>query len=68
MDSMIQIPLTQYNEMTNKLISVIRNEFDEIHVNRRYNPMYFQRLMDKIIEAELLGLPIEFINQLKADL
>jgi hypothetical protein len=68
MDSMITIPLTQYNEMTNKLISVIRNEFDIIHMYRAYNPLYFQRLMDKIIEAELLGLPQDFINQLKADL
>jgi hypothetical protein len=68
MDSMITIPLTQYNEMTNKLISVIRDEFDIIHMYRAYNPMYFQGLMDKIIEAELLGLPQDFINQLKADL
>jgi hypothetical protein len=64
----ISIPLTQYNEMTNKLISVIRDEFDIIHMYRAYNPLYFQGLMDKIIEAELLGLPQDFINQLKADL
>jgi hypothetical protein len=68
MDSMIQIPLTQYNEMTNKLISVIRNEFDEIHVNRKWIAVYRVRLEDKIKEAELLGLPQDFINQLKADL
>jgi hypothetical protein len=68
MDSMISIPITQYNEMTNKLISVIRNEFDEIHVNRKWIAVYRVRLEDKIKEAELLGLPIEFINQLKADL
>ena len=68
MDSMITIPLTQYNEMTNKLISVIRNEFDEIHVNRKWIAVYRVRLEDKIKEAELLGLPQDFINQLKADL
>jgi len=68
MDSMISIPITQYNEMTNKLISVIRNEFDEIHVNRKWIAVYRVRLEDKIKEAELLGLPQDFINQLKADL